>query len=142
MKYFKVYELVDKLTYTKYRDSSIRFLDNRLLETLDIIRDILGVPMVINDWYWGGNNQQRGLRTNLCQIVVAKSKSNTLYLSNHCFGRAIDAVSAKMTADEMRKKIVLNAHKLPYPIRLEAGVSWLHFDLNMLPNVPKITMFS
>lgn len=140
MKYFNVYEVVDKTTYTKYKDSSIRFLDNRILETLDIIREILGVPMVVNDWYWGGNNQQRGLRTNICQIV--KSKGNELYLSNHCFGRAIDAVSAKMSAEEMRKKIILNAYKLPYPIRLEAGVSWLHFDLNMLPNVPKITMFS
>ena len=47
MKYFNVYEVVDKTTYTKYKDSSIRFLDNRLLETLDIIREILGVPMVV-----------------------------------------------------------------------------------------------
>lgn len=140
MKYFKIYELVDETVYKKYKENSVRFIDNRLLITLDKIREILGVPLVINDWYWGGNNQQRGLRTNICQIV--KSKGNVLYLSSHCFGRAFDAVSAKMTAEEMRRKIVLNAHLLPYPIRMESGVSWLHVDLNMLENVPKITMFS
>ena len=140
MKYFKVYELVDKTVYTNYKDNSVRFLDNRLLITLDVIREILGVPLVINDWYWGGNNQQRGLRTNICQIV--KSKGNVLYLSSHCFGRAFDAVSAKMSAEQMRQKIVANAYKLPYPIRIESNVTWLHVDLNMLPNAPKITFFN
>ena len=140
MKYFKVYELVDKTVYTKYKDNSVRFLDNRLLITLDVIRDILGVPMVINDWYWGGNNQQRGLRTNICPIV--KSKGSTLYLSSHCFGRAFDAVSAQMTAEEMRIKIARNSHNLPYPIRMEQGVSWLHVDLNQLENQPKVIFFN
>ena len=140
MKYFKPYEVVSKTVYTRYRDESIQFMDNRLLETLDIIREILGVPLVINDWYWGGNNQQRGLRENTCQIV--KSKGSTLYLSAHCAGRAFDAVSAKMSAEQMRKKIVDNAYKLPYPIRMESNVTWLHVDLNMLPNAPKITLFN
>ena len=140
MKYFKPYEVVSKTVYTIYRDESIKFMDNRLLETLDVIREILGVPLVINDWYWGGKNQQRGLRENTCQIV--KSKGNTLYLSSHCFGRAFDAVSAKMSAENMRKKIVDNAYKLPYPIRMESNVTWLHVDLNMLSNAPKITFFN
>lgn len=139
MKYFKPYEIVSKTVYTIYRDESIKFMDNRLLETLDVIREILGVPLVINDWYWGGKNQQRGLRENTCQIV--KSKGNILYLSSHCFGRAFDAVSAKMSAENMRKKIVDNAYKLPYPIRMESNVTWLHVDLNMLSNAPKITFF-
>lgn len=139
MKYFKPYEIVSKTVYTIYRDESIKFMDNRLLETLDVIREILGVPLVINDWYWGGKNQQRGLRENTCQIV--KSKGNTLYLSSHCFGRAFDAVSAKMSAENMRKKIVDNAYKLPYPIRMESNVTWLHVDLNMLSNAPKTTFF-
>lgn len=140
MKYFKPYEVVSKLVYTRYKDESIRFMDNRLLETLDIIREILGVPLVVNDWYWGGKNQQRGLRENVCQIV--KSKGNTLYLSAHCAGRGFDAVSAKMSAEQMRKKIVVNAYKLPYPIRMENNVTWLHVDLNMLPNAHKITLFN
>ena len=139
MKYFKPYEIVSKTVYTIYRDESIKFMDNRLIETIDVIREILGVPLVINDWYWGGKNQQRGLRENTCQIV--KSKGNTLYLSSHCFGRAFDAVSAKMSAENMRKKIVDNAYKLPYPIRMESNVTWLHVDLNMLSNAPKITFF-
>ena len=43
-------------------------------------------------------------------------------------GKGFDVVSSKMTAQEMRDTIVANADKLPVPIRIENGVSWLHFD--------------
>lgn len=145
MKYFKPYELVSKTIYQKYGDDSIQFLDNRLLETLDCIREILGVPMVINDWYWNGKNQQRGLRENTCSLCLEKTKKGVLYLSRHTMGRAFDAVSSKMSAPEMRKKIIANAYKLPYPIRLESDMSaptWLHVDLNMKKDCNKITVFN
>ena len=144
MKYFKVYELVSKAVYTKYGDAAIMFLDDRLIETLDRIREILGVPMTINDWYWNGKNQQRGLRENICQLVSSKTKSNTLYLSRHIFGRAFDAVSSKMSAEEMRQKIEKNKDKLPYSIRIESKKSaptWLHVDLNITNGAPKLTYF-
>jgi hypothetical protein len=34
-----------------------------------------------------------------------------------------------MSAEEARKKIKENASKLPCPIRLEKGVTWLHVDV-------------
>ena len=34
-----------------------------------------------------------------------------------------------MTAEEARRLIIKNQILLPYPIRLEDGVSWLHLDV-------------
>lgn len=78
--------------------------------------------MTINN----GESTQRGLRCNLCSIV--RSKGNKQYLSAHLMGKGFDVVSSQMTAQEMRDKIFENADKLPVPIRIEDGVSWLHFD--------------
>lgn len=127
-KYFSVKELVCKEVYVKHSERSWDFLDTNYLHCLLVIRrDIIGVGMVCNDWAFGGKNQQRGLRCNRCEIVRSK---NAVYLSMHVMGKAGDFVSAKMSAEEMRKRIKDNADKLPHPVRLEAGVSWLHFDTN------------
>jgi hypothetical protein len=44
-------------------------------------------------------------------------------------GKAGDFTVQGMTAEEARRRIKDNAHLLPYPLRMEAGVSWLHFDV-------------
>jgi hypothetical protein len=77
--------------------------------------------MTINN----SESTQRGLRCNLCSIVKGQKKQ---YLSAHLMGKGFDVVSNEMTAQEMRDKIFENADKLPVPIRIEDGVSWLHFD--------------
>ena len=33
-----------------------------------------------------------------------------------------------LTAEEARNKIIQNAYLLPYPIRMEKNVTWLHID--------------
>jgi len=134
-KYFGIKELVSEKVYKEHGENAWNFFDSRLLETLIVLReDILKVPLVINDWSFGGKNQQRGLRENISQIVSSKTRNGILYLSSHTMGRAFDCVSAKMSATEMRRLIVLNANKLPYPIRIESGSSaptWLHFDVSV-----------
>lgn len=146
-KYFGIKELVSRTVYEKHGEKAWIFLDARLLETLLVLReDVLKVPLVINDWSFGGKNQQRGLRENISQIVSAKTKKGELYLSSHTMGRAFDCVSAKMSAVEMRRLIVEKAYKLPYPIRVESGSSaptWLHFDVSVPHDSKyKITTFS
>ena len=132
-KFFKIQEFVDKQTYTRWGENAWNFIDEKLLETILILRrDILKVSLICNDWCFGGKNQQRGLRTNLSALVKDKTDRGVLYLSQHIFGKAVDFVSSKMTADEMRKLIKANAHKLPYNIRVEDGASaptWLHIDV-------------
>jgi hypothetical protein len=62
----------------------------------------------------------------MCELVKEKDEN---YLSSHIFGKAGDFTCTGMTAQEARSKIRNNAHLLPCPIRLENGVSWLHFDV-------------
>lgn len=129
-RYFKIEELVCPDVYKKFGEQAWMFIDGRLVETLDIVREkILGKPMVVNNWTAGGSFTQRGLRCNLCQLVKDKTKSNRLYLSAHNFGKAIDATVQGISAEEARKLIVKNQILLPYPVRLEEGVSWLHLDM-------------
>lgn len=145
-KFFKIQELVDKQTYTRWGENAWNFLDDKLLETILVIRrDILKVSLVCNDWCFGGKNQQRGLRTNLSPLVKEKTDRGVLYLSQHCMGKAVDFVSSKMSAEQMRKLIKQNEKKLPYMVRIEDGASaptWLHVDvMTFLGQNEKIYMF-
>lgn len=121
--FFDVSELVCPHTFARFGEKAWQFFDTNTLHTLLVLRsEILCVPMTIN----AGGSGQRGLRCNLCSIV--RSKGNKQYLSAHLMGKGFDVVSSEMTAQEMRDKIFENADKLPVPIRIEDGVSWLHFD--------------
>ena len=121
-KYFQVRELVCDHTFSKWGERSWQFLDTDYLHCLLIIRrDILQMPMVCN--YDGAN--QRGLRCNRCELVKDKS---SVYLSSHILGKAGDFTVQGLTAEQARRRIKEMQHLLPCAIRLEAGVSWLHFD--------------
>ena len=43
-------------------------------------------------------------------------------------GKAGDFTVRGLTAEDARNKIIQNAHLLPYPIRMEKNVTWLHVD--------------
>ena len=120
--YFNVKELVCPHTYQMYGENAWQFLSTCYLETLLVIREqILAAPMYCNT----SNLNQRGLRCNLCPIV---SNKQSLYLSAHILGKAGDFTVRGLTAEEARNKIIQNAHLLPYPIRMEKNVTWLHID--------------
>ena len=122
-KYFQVSELVCDHTHSAWGERSWQFLDTDYLACLLIIRrDILQVPMVCNT----KTATQRGLRCNRCEMVKEKNK---VYLSSHILGKAGDFTVKGMTAVEARSRIRNNAHLLPCNIRLEDGVTWLHFDV-------------
>lgn len=121
--YFQVKELVCEHTFSKWGERSWQFLDTNYLACLLIIRrDILQLPMTCN--HSGAN--QRGLRCNRCDLVKDKS---SVYLSSHVLGKAGDFTVKGLTAQEARSRIRNMANLLPCPIRMEGGVSWLHFDV-------------
>ena len=121
-KFFQVKELVCDHTFSRWEERSWQFLDTDYLHALLIIRrDILQVPMICNS----GEATQRGLRCNMCDLVKEKEEN---YLSCHILGKAGDFTCKGLTAAQARERIIKNAHLLPCPIRLEDGVSWLHFD--------------
>lgn len=133
-KYFRIDELVCEHTLERFGVGAWKFLNAQALETLLVLRTkILKVPFIINTH----SAHQRGLRCNLCPLVKDKE---TQYLSGHVLGCAFDILSKEMTAAQMRALIVQHKDLLPYPIRIEAGVTWLHFD--MITNTDdKVTFF-
>lgn len=121
--YFDIDELVCPHTIERWDDRAWQFLDTDYLHCLLIIRrDILKKPM----WCNGNGKTERGLRCNRCSIVRGKSG---VYLSSHCLGKAGDFTITGMTAQQARELIKQNASLLPCNIRMEKGVSWLHFDV-------------
>lgn len=66
--------------------------------------------------------------TNENGTVITRRNGKITILGN-CLGKAGDFTSPSMKAEKMRELIKANAHLLPCPIRMEAGVSWLHFDV-------------
>lgn len=125
-KYFSVNELVCNHTFAKFGEKSWQFLQTELLHTLLILRtEIINRPMHVN--YAG--RFQRGLRCNICQLVKDKTKLNQIYLSAHVNGAGVDFNTDEYTAEKCRQLIKGNADKLPYPIRLEKAVTWVHIDV-------------
>lgn len=137
-KYFKIKELVCPHTFSEWGDKSWIFLATVYLHTLLVLRTkILKVPLVCNTT----TLTQRGLRCNLCDIVKEKTDDDILYLSAHHLGIGGDLSSPEMTAEEMRRKIEENSDLLPYPVRIEKGVNWLHIDCYDMGGGQKITYF-
>ena len=121
--FFEVKELVCDHTFDEWGEHAWQFLDTDYLHALLVIRrDILKAPMICNT----STAHQRGLRCNLCQLVRDK---DAIYLSAHVLGKAGDFTVSGMTAHEARELIKKNVDKLPCRIRMEAGVTWLHFDV-------------
>ena len=121
-KFFQVRELVCSHTFSRWGERSWQFLDTEYLHNLLVIRrDILQLPMTCNHDKAG----QRGLRCNMCELVKDQKKA---YLSSHVLGKAGDFTVTGLTAEEARRRIKENERLLPYPLRLEADVTWLHFD--------------
>ena len=133
--------------YDKYGERSWKFLCPRLLHTMLIIREVLGVSITVNNWYRGGSFQQRGLRSNLGYIFLKYFKRGRIYLSGHVLGKALDFDVKGMTAVEVREWLVNNADILPYKIRLEnkmkgKPISWVHLDLIWEEHNPKVYLFN
>ena len=128
-KHFKLYELVSPQVYKKYGETAWQFFDPRLLITIDWIREKLDKAITINDWQWGGNFDERGLRCNMDPMMVEKTESGKIYCSPHPFGQGVDFDVEGMTAHEVRDWLEDNKEDLPYAIRLEKGVNWVHMDV-------------
>lgn len=139
-KYFELYELLPPELYTytdmtlpKEQQSGWNYFDVVLLETIDVIREIIGKPLICNTWYQNGNRRWSGFRPSYCEIGAKNSL--------HKEGKAVDLICASYTAAEMRKIIKDNKDRLPYKIRIEDGVSWLHVDVKERKDKVKIYFF-
>ena len=127
-KYFELYELLPPMLYkAEYYDSEearergFALFDEKLLITIDIIRgEIVKAPLICNTWYMDGNRKYSGFRDINCTVGSENSQ--------HKLGKAVDLICYKYTAEQMRQMIKEKEHLLPYPIRIEDSVEWLHLD--------------
>lgn len=126
--YFGIKELVCPHVYEIWGESAWQFLDEKMLANLLFIREGIGKPIVVNNWAKGGGYSQRGLRCCVCALVKQKAIANIPYLSQHIFGKAVDFHVVGMDAESVRQWIKSHAEELPYPCRVEEGVSWCHMD--------------
>lgn len=131
-KYFKIFELVPLHIYKKYGDKAFMFLDDRLLKSIDTLKEIFNKGTItINNYYWGGDRNWSGLRTPESPYYSPTSQ--------HSFGRAVDCIFSKYDVEEVRKFIIDNPDKFPYIKGIELGVSWLHIDVR---NSDEVILFS
>lgn len=127
--FFGIQELVCKHVYDKHKEGAWTFFDPRLIAVLLFIRQAIGKAITINTWHVGGSYSQRGLRCNLCSLVADKTKVGKLYVSAHQQGMAVDFDVKGMSAEAVRMWLHNNAYRLPYNIRVEKDVTWVHIDV-------------
>lgn len=140
-KYFKIQELVSRKVYKKYGDKCWEFFNPILLRTIDDLRKHFDTSITINNWLWGGNFEQRGLRCNLDQIVKDKTNAGTIYISEHILGRAVDFDVKGWSSEQVRQEIIKNKDNFPAIKRMEKDVNWVHIDLKPV-NCNGIYLFS
>ena len=120
-KYFKVHELVPKKMYEKYGEKAWRYVDVRLIEMIDKLKEHFNLgTMTINNYFWNGDREWSGIRT--------PDSPNYSYGSQHSFANAFDIVFSHYSAEEVRHYIIENRHLFPHINGLELGVSWVHLD--------------
>lgn len=141
--YFCIEEFVDKIVFDKFGESAWKFIDESILESVLVVREGLGKPMRINNWKWGGQFSQRGLRHNMSSLV---KKKTSLYLSAHMFGKAVDFDVKGMNSVDVRDWIAGNPQLFKHKIRLERNmhkipISWVHLDTMSDATLPHVYLF-
>jgi len=126
--FFDLQELVCKDVYDKFGQQAWLFFDEKAVIVLDWVRRTLGKPVTVNNWSDGGQFDERGLRCIQCSLVKKKCNDGIVYVSPHILGKAFDFDVEGMDAAEVRVWLAINKDKIPYPIRLENHVSWVHMD--------------
>jgi hypothetical protein len=136
--YFSIDEMVCPHVVEKYKNwepcnnfghFAWNFFDMRLLVTLEIIHKLLDKSILVNNYKYGGNNSQRGFRCVKCQLMQDVYMSGELFTDPHALGKAVDFNVMGMSAEQVRQFIIGNKDHLPYPIRMERGVNWVHIDV-------------
>jgi hypothetical protein len=129
-KYFTLDELFSQKVVKEYGEQAWQFMDDRVLFTLDALREKFGA-IFINDWAVGGNLDSAGFR--------APDDPTGAEFSQHKQGRAADCHFKNYKAEDIRQKVLAEPDRFPYITAIETGVNWFHFDVR---NCKRIMKFS
>lgn len=147
-KHFAIQELVPPKVYEDRGERAWELLDDRMLLTLDELRDEFG-GMIVNTWHSErlirryGLRQFSGLRTYDYWDKPSRSVEENLqaYLksySQHKYGRAFDALFLTITAKDVRTKIKADPSKYEHLKAIEEGITWFHGDVR---NTEQLKLF-
>lgn len=120
--FFTAHEFVPSAIYQEFGEQSWRFIDARMLWTMDAMRIYFNRPITVNNWHVGGDFEGRGFRPPYSSIGSP--------LGQHRFGRAVDFDVSAVSADEVRA-VILSGDTLDlnrYVTAVELGVRWVHID--------------
>jgi len=120
-----LYEVLPEAFYKiyKHRGRSLwQVMDIRVLITLERLGKRYG-KVYMNDYYWGGLNQEKGYR-----VFGTKTGAS---LSQHKFARAGDPKFSDATAKEVRADLKKHPddETFEFITSIEMYVPWFHFDV-------------
>ena len=120
---FSLAEFVPPAIYEHFVDKSIWFIDPKIVQMAQFIRDMFGKPITINNYLTGGSYQYSAFRDSACTIGATNSQ--------HRHGRAIDFRIQGMSPMEIRADIIKNfdLYRPSGLTTIEGGTpTWTHID--------------
>lgn len=122
---FTLEEFIDPKTFKKFGKKSMWFIDPKIVDIAQLLRDLSGVPVKINDWHKGGRYKLSGLRPLTTSIGALRSQ--------HKYGRGIDVKVEGLIPSEVHKLILDNKREflaagLTTMESVKLTTSWTHLD--------------
>jgi len=121
---FDIREFVPKNVYAIYGDNSLWFVDNRIIQFCQWLRDFIKKPVTINNWHLGGQYNESCFR-------IPETPTGAK-LSQHRQGRAVDIKVDGFSPDQVRDVIRKNFDLLSvnYGISVieKDTPTWTHVD--------------
>ena len=142
-KHLILQELINPDIYDKIGNRSLDFIHPTLAPVIQILRDEIDEAITINDWYWGGNYEDSGLRLPTGDVGAS--------MSAHKFGCAADLKFKTRSTDDVLQHILDNQEYYTNITRIEdiehtrsqhgeQGRDWLHIEVG-IRHATGITIF-
>lgn len=139
-RHFSLQELVCPHVLEAQGSRALSYFDERLLMTLDFLRDIWHAPVYLNNYDMPEETRkklglplfdERGCRCIQCDLVKKAIKEGRVYCSAHIRFQAGDFSVQGMTSSNVSLWLMSNYILLPFPIRVEKGTyGWTHIDMS------------
>ena len=121
--HFYLQEFVPANIFNQWGKNSRWFIDSRIIEAAESIRNQVKKPVIINNWKDGGSYQYSGYRSPVCNVGSSTSQ--------HRWGRAIDVKIPGVDLLQLYSFIKRNPDKFLDITTLENinhTKTWIHAD--------------
>lgn len=130
-KYFEIDEIVCPHIFAEYGEKAWNFVPMWMADTLDTLREHFNAPITVNNYKWGGDLSQRGIRCIKCRLVKERLAEGKPYASTHYTFQAIDFNVKGWDAKNVYNEILKHQDKFKYIKRMENieyTPTWTHID--------------